>query len=190
MNDEERDPESKQNSLDLMGRVTGRIGKVRALIVALVTLLVAIGYFFDIGSNLIARFETEESAKDCFKANMNYPETVSVSKWSSMRLSLTSRNRCREKLGVHLAFKTKNLAKVAFESPVSDCRDLVDPNCWEERFIEIGEVNEEFKPPDLKVLKRPLGEPVDIYINWVVYNVETRMQLHSGAAQIQLTDDP
>ena len=46
-----------------------------------------------------------------------------------------------------------------------------------------------FFPPDLKVLKKPLGDPVDININWVVYNDETKKRLDTGAAQIQLTDN-
>lgn len=190
MSDEERDSEPKQASSDLLGKITGRIGKVIALIVAFGTLLGAIEHFFETGSSLIARFKTDKSLKDCFRAEMKYPKTVSISGWRSMPLSLTGRNSCREKLGIHIAFKTKRLAMVAFESPVSDCRDLVNPDCWEEKSIETGDVNEMFIPPHLQVLKKPLGEPVDININWVVYNVETRKQLDSGAAQIQLTDDP
>ena len=91
---------------------------------------------------------------------------------------------------MHLAFKAKQLGKVKLESLFSDCIDLVESRCWEEQTIKAGEVNVEFRPPHLTVFKRPLGNSVDININWLVYNVDTKKRLNAGAAQIQLTDNP
>ena len=175
---------------DLLGMTTGRIGKVTALLLALVALVAAAEEFFEITSTLLARFKTEESVKDCFQAKMNYPKTVSIDGWQSMPLGLTGRNDCRERLGVHIAFKAKQLSKVRIESPVSDCVDPVDTRCWEVKSIEAGAVDVKFIPPHLKVLKKPLGNPVDININWVVYDVDTKKRLNAGAAQIKLTDNP
>ncbi len=190
MSDEEKKSEPKKNSSDLLDMITRSSVKITAVIVALTALLVAAKNFSEISSKFFAMFKAEESVKDCFQAEMNYPKTVSVSEWQSMPLSLTGRNDCREKLGVHIAFKAKQLDKVRIESPVSDCLDPVDPRCWEEKSIEAGEVNEKFIPPHLEVLKKPLGDTVDININWVVYDVETKKLLDAGVAQSQLTDDP
>ena len=154
----------------------------------LTALVAAVEDFFDISSKLFPTPNTEQSAKDCFQATMNYPKTVSVNGWQSMSLSLAGRNDCRERLGVHVAFKAKRLSNMRIESPVSDCVNPVDPRCWEVKSIETGKVDEKFIPPHLEVLKKPLGDPVDIYINWVIYNVETKKRLDAGAAEIQLTD--
>ena len=196
MSDEKRNSEPKRNSSDLLGMLTGRIGKITALVLPVVALLGAAERTFEISSNFLAIFKFEESVtprttlKDCFQAEMKYPLTVSVSGWQSMPLSLRGWNDCRQRLGVHVAFKAKQLDKVRIESPVSDCLDPVDTRCWEEKYIDTGEVDEKFIPPHLEVLKKPLGDPVDININWVVYNVKTKMRLDAGATQIQLTDDP
>ena len=188
MSDEEKTSEPKKNFSDLLGMLTGGIGKITLLVGAVTGLLIAAENFFEISSKFLAMIKTEKSVTDCFQAEMNYQKTVSVSGWRTMPPSLIGRNDCRERLGVYVAFKAKQLDKVRIKSPVSDCLDPVDPRCWEEKSIETGAA-EKFLPPDLVVLKKPLGDPVDININWVVYNVETKKLLDAGAAQIQLTDD-
>ena len=144
MSNEEKNSEPQKNSSDLLDMLTGRIGRITALVLALAGLLVAAEKFFEIGSNFLAMFKTEESVKDCFQVEMNYTKTVSVRGWKSMPLSLTGRNDCRERLSVHVAFKAKQLDKVRIGSPISDCLDPVDPHCWEETTIEKGEVNNKF----------------------------------------------
>ena len=201
MNDEERNSESTKSSSGLLDTITGKISKLKALLLVLGGLLVTLVFFLGeverflkISSDVLAIFKSEESAtslQDCFQAKINYPEMVSVSGWQSMYLSLTGRNDCREKLNIHVAFKTKQFDKVRIKSPFSDCLDLDNPRCWEERSIKTTEeLDEKFTPPDLEVLKKPLGDPVHINVNWLVYNAETKMQLAAGTAHIQLTDDP
>ena len=187
MNDEEKQPERKKKSSDLLGMLTGRIGKTTALLLALTGLIGAAENFFEISSRVLEIFEAEK--KTCFQARMSYPKTVSVNGWQSMSLRLSGTNDCRERLGVHIAFKAKRLNKVIIGSPVSTCVDPVDPSCWEVKYIEAGAVDAKFLAPHLEVLKKPLGDPIDLNINWVVYNVENRKRLDADAVQIQLTDD-
>ena len=191
MSHKSKDSESRNNSIDFVGMITGRIGKITGLILALVGLLAAIENSFKIGSTILEKFKSEDSGKSCFQATMKYPNRVSVSKWGKMRISLEGSNECSERLAVHVVFKARQLAKVKVSSPFLDCPKPGDfgPGCWEQKSIETGKVNATFMAPHLEVLKKPLGEPVEIYINWIVYNVNTKEQLYAGIAKIELEDD-
>ncbi len=187
---------SEEQKGSLLSKAKGRIGGITALVVALAALLGALENLFEVSSRFASLFREETSAvtqpaqQDCFHAELQHVDKVTVSQWPEMPLSLKGRNDCRERLLVHLAYKARQLDKVRIESPVADCLDLVEPSCWEEKSLDTGALSERFIPPHLELLKKPLGDPVSININWLVYNVETLQQLDVGQARIQLLDDP
>ncbi len=185
MTNEKENSEPKKSSWDFLDVVTGRIGKITALVTTVVLLLGAGEKLF----NVLGIFKSEEVVKDCFKLEMSYPKTVPVSEWDSMDLVLKGRNDCQELLDVHVAFKAAS-DRVRIESAFSDCLELTNPDCWEEKFLDLGDLDWKVTPPRLTPLNIPLGDPVKIDINWVVYNAETKKRLGADKAQFQLVDDP
>lgn len=119
------------------------------------------------------------------------PKTVSISKWDSMVLKLTGSNDCPEALSIHVAFKAAS-DRVRIMSPVSDdCLSLDKPDCWEQTSLDRGVLDQKITPPRLKVLSRlPLGDPVTLRVNWIIYNVQTKGQLRAATEEIVLRDDP
>lgn len=199
MTDEKENSEPKKSSWGSLDVITGRIGKIAALITAVVILLGALEKFFNVWSNLRGTGKKEaaheqvhpepKTLMDCFKLEMSYPKAVPINKWDSMDLVLTGRNDCQQRLDVHVAFKTAS-NRIRIQSGVSECLELPNPNCWEEKIIEPGDLHWKVTPPRLTVLKIPLGDPVMININWVIYNAVTKNRLDADTAQLQLVDDP
>lgn len=199
MTDEKENSGFKKSSWGFLDVITGRIGKIAALITAVVILLGAVEKFFNVWSNLFGigseeapRVEVHPEPKtlmDCFKLEMSYPKTVPISKWDSMDLVLTGRNDCQQPLDVHVAFKTAS-NRIRIESAFSECLELSNPACWEEKILEPGDLRWKVTPPRLTPLKIPLGGPVKININWVIYNAVTKNRLGADTAQLQLVDDP
>ena len=186
---------SEEQNGDFLSKIKGRIGSITAVIVGLVVLLTAVENLFNVSSKLIGTVQEEQPAappsalEDCFKAEMRHPDKVTISQWPKMPLSLTGQNDCQGKLIVHIAYKAKQLDEVRIESPFANCLDPVNPDCWEVISLDAGELDEKFTPPNLKLLKIPLGDPISININWVIYN-QTLQLLDAGRAQIELLDDP
>ena len=89
-----------------------------------------------------------------------------------------------------IAYKTAQLDRVTFESPVAPCLAPANPDCWQQQNIDPGPVDMKLLPPVLRVHKKPLGEPVDININWVVFSIDTKKQLAARIATITLEDPP
>ena len=131
-----------------------------------------------------------DNERDCFHVNMESPKTVLLNKWPSMEIKLTGENNCSQKLAVHIAYKTAQLDRVTFESPVAPCLAPANPDCWQQQNIDPGPVDMKLLPPVLRVHKNPLGEPVDININWVVFSIDTKKQLAARIATITLEDPP
>jgi hypothetical protein len=177
--------------------ITGKIGKVTALCLAIVALGGAIGGVWTMGRRalqyigLAPHGTSVTDSKNCFQPQLMYPGDVTLSKWDSMDLRLTGRNECKQTLAVHVAFKGRK-DRVSIEPPFADssCTQADNPSCWEQKTLERGDVNWEVSPPVLTPLKKPLGERIRVDVNWIIYNAETRVQVHADTARIWLNDDP
>ena len=190
MSEQDTDSNTKRAS-GILTLLNSKIGKLTALFLAIVALLGAVEKVFNVWSSLFPVETTEGSPKDCFKSEMMHPSKVSISAWPSMTLRMTGRNDCSQTLSVHVAFKARG-DRIRIEPPYPTdfhCR-VNEPDCWEQRSLKPGDFDWKVGPPDLTLLKKPLGDPVFVRINWVVYNAETKTQLWADNAEIEVHDDP
>lgn len=188
---ESRKRKTDGTSEGVLDVVTSRATKITLLITTCAALLGAAVTFRD---QIVAIFGTEPptvSLPECFIPTIEYPSPVVVNKWDSMKPLLTGRNDCRETLAVYVAFKARRGETVQIEAPFgggSGC-EAGNPECWEQFSPESGNQMMELTPPRLTLLKRPLGEPAVVQINWIVYAVDTRKQIRAGNLTISLVDD-
>ena len=165
--------------------ITAVITIFSALITAAVTFRDQIVELFGTGSPVVA-------FPECFTSQITYPETVAVNQWDSMSLRLTGRNDCRETLAVYVAFKARRAETIQIEAPFggdAGC-EAGNPQCWQQLSSRPGDLTLSLTPPRLTLLKRPLGAPAVISINWIIYAVDTRKQIRADNVTISLVDDP
>jgi len=202
MTEEQKTPESQKNTWDLLDVLTSRVGKITALIGAITGLVVGANQFIpksctvDLKTlvGLVEEVKREApkspTLPDCFRHDMIVePKTVAISKWDSMMLKWTGQNDCPTTLNAYVTFKIKANNRVRIMPPYEDCVSN-DPSCWQSVSIDRGNVAGEVWSPRLYPLSKPLGEPVDLGISWVIYNVEDKKQLRTGTVKITLQDDP
>ena len=181
-------PEKKPGFLDL---VTGKIGKISALIVAVGALLTGAEKVFKIFGGVDPKGPTEVvKLKDCFEADLTYPKEVSFNGWSSMSLRMSGANDCGETLIGHVAFKAPRATSLRILAPFApeggDCT-LANPDCWESITFTSGPVDYRVSVPELKRLGA-LTRAVPIDINWIVYS--DNKSILSGKARITVLADP
>jgi hypothetical protein len=187
---------SDGSSNRILDALTGRIGKIAALITAIVALLTVTQQMLG-GTHKLADIWAEfwsVPEDECFTAEMNVaPTDVPLKKWSSVKFELIGSNRCRANLAVHVAFKAQSgnlVVSPPFRSPDQPvCTGYENPDCWEVKSLDKGKVIDwVLTPPRLEALS-PLSDPVKIAINWMVFNTETRKQVRAGKAEITVQPD-
>jgi hypothetical protein len=190
------DTEAKKNSTPILDVITGRIGKIVALITAVVALLTVAQQMLG-GTHKLAEIWTAFRSvpeEDCFMAEMNVePTSVPLQKWNSVKFHLTGSNKCRATLAVHVAFKAQGgnlVVSPPFKGPDQPaCTGYENPDCWEVKSLDKGKaVDWVLTPPRLESLS-PLGNPVKIAINWMVFNTETKKQVRAGKAEITVKSE-
>ena len=178
-------------SPEFLDALTGRIVKIGALLGACAAVITtAVTFRTELGK--LIHPSAPASLTDCFKPLMIYPPTIAVGGWESMDLRMTGRNDCQETLAVYVAFKVRQADTVQIEAPFKgdpDCQ-AGGPGCWERFSPAPGDLTRRIIPPRLTLLKRPLGRPVPIYINWIIYAAETGKQIRADTGTIVLVDDP
>ena len=171
--------------------VTSKATKITLLITTCAALLGGAVAFRD---QIVEIFGTEPptvSLPGCFTSTIEYPPTVAVNDWDSMNLRLTVHNACDETLAVYVAFKAQRGETIQLEPPFggdAGCQ-AGNPECWEQFSPEPGDQTLSLTPPRLTLLKRPLGGPAIVRINWIVYAVDTLKQIRADNVTISLVDD-
>jgi hypothetical protein len=188
--------EVKKSSIPILDAITGRIGKIVALIAAVVALLTVAQQMLGGTQKLAEIWAVFRSVpeEECFTAEMNVePTSVPLKKWNSVKFHLTGSNECRATLAVHVAFKAQSgnlVVSPPFKGPDQPvCTGYENPDCWEVKSLDKGKpVDWVLTPPRLESLS-PLSDPVKIAINWMVFNTETQKQVRAGKAEITVQAD-
>lgn len=189
MSDEKKAPDSGKNTWDFLDVVTGKIGKITLLVGAVSALLTQVYPLIQGGSSLVkSEPEQRPPLEGCLKPKLIVPKTVSISEWDSMMLKLKGRNDCPQSLNIYVTFKAAGESVLIVPTMGDECRS--QPECWEQKSLDSGDLDQIFTRPRLRFLKKPLGNPVKLSINWVVYNVHDNKILRADTAQITLRDDP
>src|ERR1044071_6335500 len=177
-------------SSGIFDAITSKVGKATAACVAVAALGTAVVQLTDVWKKIFGASKEEKPSTSCFAAQLVYPREVHLSQWGSTKLLLKTRNDCKGALPVHVAFKL--LAGQIRIEPLAgqNCALMnpVDPACWEQKTLEPGEVDWDVIPPRLTFLGDSLGD-TDLVVNWIVYNSETKAQLHADRADFKVQDD-
>lgn len=173
----------------ILNTITGKIGKITAVCVALTAFLGALVQLTGLGKTVLSWMNPPVvvaplDLRNCLDAQLSYPDAVPLSKWSSMEMRLRGQNDCKATLAVYVTFRGRE-DRVRLEPPFGD----TDPSCWEQKTLASGALDWKVSPPRLVPLKVPLGNKVRVDINWVVYNAETKMQVRADTASFWLEDD-
>ena len=122
MTPRKKDTESTKSAFDFVDLITGRIGKITAL-------LTAIG-----GLALLVLTQSEQilnkaialglyKLPPCVEVEpLMIPATVKYSEWDSMRLKLKGRNNCSTPLGLFVTFVPRSSSEARFVLRVVDTR--------------------------------------------------------------------
>ena len=171
-------------------------GKISTLLMAVITLGAAVIWGPEETFRWITR--ADPSTQQCFsKGTMSAPEgPILFDQWRDQKITLTGNNECDEDLTVYVTYKGRHHKKLVVKPPylatdsTSTClkANPSNRNCWDERTIDKGEVDEKFSLPVLERLSRPLGR-VNIEINWTVRNTQGKI-LVADTADITLEDPP
>lgn len=196
MAEEKTSTEEARRSNPILDAITSRIGKIVALITAVVALLTVAQQMLGGTQKLAEIWSAFRSVPEgeCFTAELNVePTDVPLGKWNSVKFHLTGSNRCRANLAVHVAFKAQSgnlVVSPPFKSPDQPmCTGYENPDCWEVKSLDKGKaVDWVLTPPRLEPLGR-LSDPVKIAINWMVFNTETKKQVRAGKAEITVQPD-
>jgi hypothetical protein len=172
--------------------VTGKIGKLTGLLTGIAALLA-------VATQLLGGFQSFQRVKetagtsgtvavtDCLDVTLDVkPTMVSVGKWNTVRFDLIGRNTCKEPLTVYVAFKSLN-GSIRIEPLVDQpaCSGT-NPDCWESRTLGGGkDVKWTLTAPRLTQLS-PLTDPVQMSVNWIVYNTETKRILRGDKIEISV----
>jgi hypothetical protein len=171
-------PDTSENQTDkkpgFVDAITGKVGKVGALIIALAALLSGVEKIFNVSSNFLGGQEEVAvviKLKDCFEAELEHPDEVPFGGWPDMRLDLSGENKCGETLIGHVAFKAPGGTSLRIRAPFppasGECQ-LAVPDCWDQIRFPEGKVDWNVSVPKLERLGSLL-KPVPIDINWTVY---------------------
>jgi len=193
-NEEEKGGKSNHAST-FLDVISGKIGKIGAVVVVLATLVGGFATFMDgvrkIKSSFTELFGGGTKSSNpalCVEAKLLYPPEVSLADWKKMPLSLTGENNCKERVIAFIYFKAPPSLLVLSSPFRPGCNGLKEDDCWENLALEPGPVNLELTRPSLRPLKNPLGEPVPIRINWTLYGKDLNIIGPPGTAEITVHD--
>jgi hypothetical protein len=132
-------PDSPHSAFDLViDRLTGRVGKVTALIVATGGLAIAVLTQWEHGREQFAKLFPPPPC--VVVAPAKFPSSVKLSEWDDIRVQLSGQNNCPGELGLYVTFsrdESKNSSLFAIGSRHIDlptCSNYLvaesEPRCW------------------------------------------------------------
>jgi hypothetical protein len=190
--------EPTKSAFDFVDLITGRIGKITALVVAIGSLAVGaltqwetfIGKLVEMG--LYTR-------PPCVQVNpLMIPATVKYSEWDNMKIQLKGRTNCSTPLGLYVTFVRRTASEPRFvlrvpHEDLPECKGLAplqEPKCWDPRKpISIGKGDWEWdvRPPPLAQLSDP-RRIEKISMTWAVhdYDAPTKPPIRVDTATIEV----
>jgi hypothetical protein len=200
MTPRKKDTEPTKGAFDFVDLITGRIGKITAL-------LTAIG-----GLALLVLTQSEQilnkaialglyKLPPCVEVEpLMIPATVKYSEWDSMRLKLKGRNNCSTPLGLFVTFVPRSSSEARFvlrvpHEDLPECKGRApqEPRCWDpKKPVSSGKGNWEWEvlPPPLAQLSDP-RRIEKISITWYVYDYDapTKSAILVGNSTIEVHND-
>ena len=173
-------PKSGDAGSSLLDTLTGKVGKITALVVGVAALLTAVQTLVKQLKPPAPPPKPPVSETSCLKAEMSVPGSVTVRDWPRKMFILKGKNECVDSLQARIEFAAAG-DRVRVEPPLQG-------GVWMTVTVDSGDVDMKIMPPALTPLKLPLGGLVPIAIQWKAFN-PTGTTLRSGLMQVELQDD-
>ena len=187
----------KAGATDWIEVVTGRVGKITALLTALGGLLVVV---LNQSDQFLKKLRTMElfPSYSCVEIDkVVIPQTVEYSEWENMRIGIGGRNNCKESLGLYVTFQERvsNEPRFRLRAPYEGqggcgSESVQLPGCWDyKKPVAVGKWGWEVLPPPMTQLNNPVPT-AKITVRWDVRNVDQpdKHPLASDSAQIEVTN--
>jgi hypothetical protein len=193
--------EPTKSAFDFVDLITGRIGKITGLVVAIGGLAVgALTQSEQILNKLTAL--GLYTPPPCAQVDpLIIPATVKYSEWDNMKIKLKGRNNCLTSLGLYVTFvrRTASEPRYVLRVPHDDlpeCKGLAplqEPKCWDPKkpiSIAKGDWEWDVLPPPLRQLSDP-RRIEKISMTWAVYDFDapTKPPIRVDTATIEVHND-
>lgn len=153
MNTPGKDDAQSPKKTDLLDLVTGKVGKITALIAALTLVVTNLDTLVSKVQVVAKKLSPEEPLRSepsatqppqsCVEIyKVSFPETIDYSQWDDHHISVTGRNNCNRDLGLYVTFTHRvgsDPPRVVLRSPYADsfpeCTGAAaqsQPKCWDQ----------------------------------------------------------
>jgi hypothetical protein len=199
----ERKAKFKQtkSSFDFFDLMTKRISKIKALVVVIGALVVAILMDAKQIIGVLSELKLYTPSPCVEVEDLKLPKKIKYSEWENMKITLKGRNNCSTPLGLYVMFlpHATSERRIVLRGPhenYTECRCLAtsqDPKCWDpKKPIKRGKGNWEWNVPPPHLEKLSDTRPIEkISINWYVYDYDApnKPAILTGTDTIEVHDD-
>ena len=203
MTAQKKETEPTKGASDFVGLITGKIGKITALLTAIGGLVLAIQTNSASILNLLTALGlyTPYTPPPCVQVEpLMIPATVKYSEWDNMKMKLKGRNNCSTPFGLYVTFVPRSASEARFvlrvpHEDLPECKGGApqDPKCWDPRKPVSkgrGDWECEIPPPPLARLSDPRSiENISITYYVYDYDAPTKPAIRVGSATIKVEND-
>jgi hypothetical protein len=201
MTEQNENPKQKKRAFDFFDKITKRIGKIKALVVIVGALVVAVLTYARQITTILKDMGIYTPPPCVEVVEVVIPPTIKYSEWEHMKITLKGRNNCSNQIGLYVSFlpQASSERRIVLRGPHEDyaeCRLIAssrEPKCWDpKKPIITGKGKWEWNvpPPHLEKLADPL--PIEkISFNWYVYDFDApdKPAIQTGTAIIEVQND-
>jgi len=200
MANSENKPEPTKSSFDaVLDLLTGRIGKITALLGAVAALLVMV---FDTGKKTIDKITASMTQAPCLVVTQSsIPAKVKYSEWDGTKFKLKGHNSCSSEPGLYVTFLRRSASETRFivgipHDDLPQCKGLTpihEQACWGRKkpvIIGKGDWDWDVLLPPLTRLTNPRGTE-KVLITWEVRDMDnpTKPPIFVDSATIEIQND-
>jgi hypothetical protein len=200
MTEQKKETEPTKGAFDVLDLITGRIGKITALLTALGGLALLILTQSEQILNKLTALGLY-TPPPCVQVDpLMIPATVKYSEWDNMKIKVKGRNNCSTPFGLYVTFvprigsEPRFLLRVPHEDlPECKGRAQQEPKCWDPK-KPVSRTNGDWEwyvlPPPLA----PLSDPrriEKISLTWAVYDYDapTKPAISTDNTTIEVHND-
>jgi hypothetical protein len=198
---QEKQTEPGKGASDFVDLITGKIGKITALVTAIGGLVVAILTNAAPMVKLLSAVGLYTPAPCVQVEPLMVPTTVKYSEWDNMRIKLKGRSNCSTPFGLYVTFVPRSASEARFvlrlpHEDLPECKGggaPQDPKCWDPRKPVSkgkGDWECEIPPPPLARLSDPRSiENISVTYYVYDYDAPTKPAIRVGSATIKVESD-
>jgi len=197
---QEKKTEPTKGAFDFVDLITGKIGKITALLTAIGGLILLILTNSEQILNKLTALGLYTHPPCVQVEPLKIPERVKYSEWDNMKIKLKGRNNCSTPFGLYVTFVPRSASEARFvlripHEDLPECKGGApqDPKCWDPRKpVSKGKGGWECEipPPPLARLSDPRSiENISITYYVYDYDAPTKPAIRVGSVEIKVEND-